>query len=210
MHSNVLPSRCSMHPWTTECLVCWGNWGSLRTLCADFHHWKSSFAVGESCWLKYWNPNVERCNVGLRGCAAVPEEPFSLWTQRDQAGSATYEHILLGLAGMSNFSAWFCDIDPDLEGNQVELVSQKKEFLFWDQPLISIRRPKTGESREWVAGRETGPRVVESGKANSGFNAPNFSRNCTCLFGCLSRRPWLRRKNVIVVTHIDNNQLWSP
>ena len=56
--------------------------------------------------------------------------------QRDRAGSATYEHTLLGLAGMSksvldfviSIQSW-----SDLEGNQVELVSQKKEFLFWDQ-----------------------------------------------------------------------------
>ena len=53
------------------------------------------------------------------------------------------------------------------------------------QPLIlvemaSIRRPKTGSSgHEWVAGREIGPRVMEPAKANSGFNAPNFSRNCS-------------------------------
>ena len=41
------------------------------------------------------------CNVGLRGCAAVPVEPFFLWTQRDWAESATHAHILLGLVGMS-------------------------------------------------------------------------------------------------------------
>ena len=52
------------------------------------------------------------------------------------------------------------------------------------QPLISvdtalIRQPKTGSSsREWVVGRKTGPCVVEPAKANSGFNAPNFSCNC--------------------------------
>ena len=34
-------------------------------------------------------------------------------------------------------------------------------------------------SREWVVGRETGPRVLEPAKANSSFNAPNFSRNCS-------------------------------
>ena len=53
------------------------------------------------------------------------------------------------------------------------------------QPLIlmetaSIRRPKTGSSsRGWVACRETGLRVVEPAKANSGFKAPNFSCNCS-------------------------------
>ena len=55
------------------------------------------------------------------------------------------------------------------------------------QPLIlvettSIRHPKTGSSScEWVAGRETGPRVVEPANANSGFNVPNFSRNCSLI-----------------------------
>ena len=56
--------------------------------------------------------------------------------ETEQAGSATYEHILVGLAGMSksvldfviSIQSW-----SDLEGNQVELVSQKKEFLFWGQ-----------------------------------------------------------------------------
>ena len=56
--------------------------------------------VSTSCWLKYRTSNVERCNVGFRGCVAIPEEPVSLLTQRNRVGSAKYEHILLGLAGM--------------------------------------------------------------------------------------------------------------
>ena len=52
----------------------------LRTLCADFHHWRSSTAGGKgvstNCWLKHRNSSVERCNVGLRGCVAVPENQF--------------------------------------------------------------------------------------------------------------------------------------
>ena len=60
------------------------------------------------------------------------------------------------------------------------------------QQLISvevalIQRPKTGSSsRECVAGHETGPRVVEPAKANSGFNAPNFSHNCSLFVRLLS------------------------
>ena len=60
----------------------------LRTLCADFHHWRSSSTrggeeVSTTCWLKHQNPNVVRCNVALCGCVAVPEEPVFLWPQRD-------------------------------------------------------------------------------------------------------------------------------
>ena len=96
----------------------------LRTLCADFYHWRSSSAGGKEVstnyWLKHRNPNVERCNDGLSVCVAVPEEPVFLWTQRDRAGSAMYEHILLGSAGMSesvldfviSIQSW-----SDLEGN---------------------------------------------------------------------------------------------
>ena len=63
------------------------------------------------------------------------------------------------------------------------------------QPLISvetasIRRPKTGSSsREWVAGRETGPRVVEPSKANSVLMRLIFPVIAAWLFGGLSRRP---------------------
>ena len=42
-------------------------------------------------------------------CVAVPEEPVFLWTQRDRAGFATYEHIILGWAGMSESVLWSCD-----------------------------------------------------------------------------------------------------
>ena len=72
-----------------------------------------------------------------------------MWTQRDRAGSATYELILLHLAGMSksvldfviSIQNW-----SDLEGNQVELVSQKKEFLFWDQfRLLVIKGNQKGK-----------------------------------------------------------------
>ena len=44
--------------------------------------------------------------------------------------------------------------------------------------MVLIRWPKTSSSsRELVAFRETGPRVVEPANANSGFNAPKISRN---------------------------------
>ena len=70
----------------------------------------------------------------------------------------------------------------------------------------SIRRPKTGSSsHEWVAGRKTGPHVVELAKANCGFNAPNFSKfNCSLFVRLPS--PTTSR-NAIVVTHIDGARL---
>ncbi|KAK2176654.1 hypothetical protein NP493_649g01052 [Ridgeia piscesae] len=62
-----------------------------------------------------------------------------------------------------------------IPGTNISTPSQPVE-------MASIRRPKTSSSsREWVAGHETGPRVMEPAKANSSFNVPNFSRNC-CLF----------------------------
>ena len=42
-----------------------------------------------------------------------------------------------------------------------------------------IDSPAENRLLQWVAGRETGPCVMKSAKANSGFNAPNFSRNCS-------------------------------
>ena len=46
-----------------------------------------------------------------------------------------------------------------------------------------IRRPKPGSSiRELFASRKTGHGVVEPASANSGFNAPEFSRNCSLFF----------------------------
>ena len=53
------------------------------------------------------------------------------------------------------------------------------------QPLILVEtalicQPKTGSStRKWVAGHETGPHAMESANANSSFNAPNVSCNCS-------------------------------
>ena len=72
--------------------------------------------------------------------------------RRDRAGSATYEHILLGLAGMSksvldfviSIQRW-----SDLEGKQVELVSQKKEFLFWDQFRLLVVNEEESLDVRW-------------------------------------------------------------
>ena len=64
------------------------------------------------------------------------------------------------------------------------------------QPLISvetalIRRPKTGSSSHvWVAGRETGPCVVELARRQTPvFICLIFLVIAASLFGCLSRRP---------------------
>ena len=72
------------------------------------------------------------------------------------------------------------------------------------QPLemASIRWPKTSSSsHEWVAGRKTRPRVIEPAKANFGFNAPNFSRNCSLFVWLQSPdtgRPRLRQERQLL------------
>ena len=54
-------------------------------------------------------------------------------------------------------------------------------IVFWPpghfSTRVNILSDTASSSHKWVADHKTGPRVVETAKTNSGFNAPNFSHN---------------------------------
>ena len=109
-----------------------------------------------------------------------------------------------GTSSSCRYTVWVLAYVMSLSGSHVRespVYSRDQRFnaqsMLISVEMVPIRRPKTGStSREWVAGRKTGPPCREPTKANSSFNAPNFSRNCSLFVQLPSLetgRPRLRR-----------------